>query len=165
MQLLVRVGTLGVAIGSKEEFWGGGEARPFTWHSYDVLRLTPWRAWHSVDLFFDPADGFAGWYVNFQTPLRRTAVGFHMCDLELDIWVEPGRSWEWKDREAFGELVEDGHISPAQRGTVESEAERVIERIARASAPFDGSWDGWRPDPSWRPLALEDVEGSAAHLP
>jgi uncharacterized protein DUF402 len=127
-----------------------------------VLRLTSWRAWHSVDLFFEPAGAFAGWYVNFQTPLERTPVGFRTCDLELDLVVSSDRAWEWKDREAFYQLVSEGHISAAERAAVEAEAAVAIERIRAGVAPFHGCWDDWRPDPSWGPLLLEDIEREAA---
>jgi hypothetical protein len=162
VELFIRAGTTGVAISSKEEFWGDGDPAPATWHSYDVLRLTPYGAWHSVDLFFEPGGAFAGWYVNFQTPLGRMPAGFAMCDLELDIWVEPDRTWQWKDRDAFEELAAEGRVTRAQRDAVEAEAAAMIRRVEAASPPFDGSRGSWRPDPGWGPLALEQVEGGAA---
>src|SRR3954453_13089395 len=148
VDLFIRAGTVGVAVESKEAFWGDGPLGSFTWHSYDVLRRTPASSWHSVEMFFEPDGTFAGWYVNFQTPLERTAAGYRMCDLELDIWVEPDRSWEWKDREAFEQLIRECHISQSQRAAVGREADSVFGRIHPADPPFDESPPAWRPHPS-----------------
>jgi Protein of unknown function (DUF402) len=156
VDLFIRAGTVGVAVETKDAFWGEGEPAPFTWRSYDVLRLTPIASWHSVDLYFEPGGAFAGWYVNFQTPLERTAAGFRMCDLELDIWVEPDRSWAWKDREEFERLVGEGRITQAQRAAVERDAVDVIERIGLARAPFDDRSTTWHPGASLAPLVLDD---------
>jgi predicted RNA-binding protein associated with RNAse of E/G family len=48
-------------------------------------------AWHSVDVEFDAAGAFAGWYVNLQEPLRRTGSGFDTVDLVLDLVVGTAR--------------------------------------------------------------------------
>ena len=54
------------------------------------------------------------WYVNLQTPLRRTALGFDYLDQELDIVIAPDlNSWRWKDEEGFAALLQRGRIAPA----------------------------------------------------
>src|SRR5262245_47285768 len=58
------------------------------WHS-DVLRLMfPGRG-YSVWLHRREGDGdrFSGYYVNFEEPFRRTAIGFDTNDHTLDIRV------------------------------------------------------------------------------
>jgi hypothetical protein len=37
---------------------------------------------------------------------------------------------------------------------VRAEGEAVMAEAERGEPPFDGSWDGWRPDPSWAVPAL-----------
>jgi hypothetical protein len=68
------------------------EPRP--WHSFDVL--CHWRPGDhdSVWLFWE-ADtwGFVGWYVNLQSPLVRTPLGFDATDDILDIEIEPDGTW------------------------------------------------------------------------
>jgi Protein of unknown function (DUF402) len=153
--LYIPVGSTGLATASREQFWGEADPAPFEWHSHDVLRLTPVGAWHSVDLFFTPGSGFAGWYVNFQAPLERIPSGFVTCDLELDIWVEPDRAWSWKDRVEFEQSVDLGRITSREAAAIESDARRVIARCEAADAPFGDEWIGWRPDAGWGAEALE----------
>jgi hypothetical protein len=155
VSLFIPVGSTGLAPAGRGAVWDDSPPRPHRWHSYDVLRLTPVGAWHSVDCFYRQGEGFAGWYVNFQAPIARTAVGFATCDLDLDIWIEPDRSWQWKDRDEFADAVRLGHITDAEAATVEAEAALVIERCERGEAPFDGAWTDWRPDPSWCAVALD----------
>jgi predicted RNA-binding protein associated with RNAse of E/G family len=134
-----------------------------------VLRM-PWREWtladdvwrrrsflhlvgpgeaHAAMVAFDEEGRFAGWYINLQEPLRRTAVGFDYMDQMLDVEVEPDLSWRMKDEAELQEEVDRGLISAAQAGEVRAEARRVIDRIERRAAPFADGWDRWRPDPAW----------------
>lgn len=41
-------------------------------------------------------------------------------DLVLDIWVNPDRSWEWKDRVDYRELLEDGTLDPGISAPVDA---------------------------------------------
>jgi predicted RNA-binding protein associated with RNAse of E/G family len=59
------------------------------WAGGSLFRLLEPGAWHSVDVEFDAAGAFAGWYVNLQEPLRRTGSGFDTVDLVLDLVVAP----------------------------------------------------------------------------
>ena len=52
-------------------------------------------------LFWDESWSFLGWYVNLQSPLRRSPLGFDMTDWALDVWVEPDGRWQWKDEDDF----------------------------------------------------------------
>jgi predicted RNA-binding protein associated with RNAse of E/G family len=127
----------------------GDPPLPHVWHGHHVLRLIERAAWHDVWLFFDARHAFAGWYVNFQVPVERRHRRLVMCDLELDISVEPDRRWRWKDRDEYRELVERGLVTAAEADAVAADAERVVARIERGHAPFDDSLTGWRPDPAW----------------
>jgi len=128
---------------------------------HDALRLTePGRA-HSILLFWRD-DRFRSWYVNLERPLRRSAVGFDYLDLELDIVVEPDRSWHFIDEDEFEEAQRLGVIAPDEAEDVRAEAARVIERIERWDRPFCEGWEKWRPDAAWRqpdlPEAWKTVE-------
>jgi hypothetical protein len=53
-----------------------------------------------MNAFYDVSDShqLAHWYVNFQRPMRRTAIGFDTFDLLLDLVIAPDLSrWDWKD--------------------------------------------------------------------
>jgi hypothetical protein len=118
------------------------------WHSGRVLHLMRPGAAHSIDLFWDEADAFRGWYVNLQEPLRRTALGFDTDDLVLDVWIEPDGSWWWKDEDELDEAVRLGRFTAPEAKAIREEGERVV-----AAWPFPTGWEDWRPDPAW-PMPL-----------
>src|SRR5262245_11479567 len=83
-----------------------------TWHSTNLLVLSPANSWYALCLFFEAGSGeFLHYYVNFQLPRRRTSIGFDTFDLCLDIVVEAGGSWRWKDEDEFARAVELGLLS------------------------------------------------------
>ena len=115
----------------------------------DALCLgRPGRA-HSIYLFFGPDGAFEHWYVNFEEPLRRTALGFDTFDHKLDLIVQPDRSYRWKDEDELEEAAALGLVDPA---AVRAEADRVL-----AEWPFPTGWEDWRPDPSWPVPRLPDA--------
>jgi len=118
----------------------------------EVLRLMAPGRWHSVWLIWQPGDGraFSGYYVNFEEPFRRTAIGFDTNDHTLDIVVTPELRWSWKDVEDFDERVRQRIFSPEFAAAVRAEAEEVIAAIEARRPPFDGEWRSWTPDPSWQ---------------
>jgi Protein of unknown function (DUF402) len=122
---------------------------------HDALRLTAPGLAHSVLLFWRGGT-FRSWYVNLESPLRRSAVGFDYLDQELDIVVEPDRSWHFIDEDEFEEAQRLGVIGPDEAAAVRAEADRVIGRIERWEPPFCDGWEDWRPDPSWRPPELPE---------
>jgi hypothetical protein len=66
------------------------------WRGEGILIIgRPGRA-HSIWLFWSAAT-FAGWYVNLEAPWQPTRFGFDTQDHSLDLWVERGGSWQWKD--------------------------------------------------------------------
>ena len=63
-------------------------------------------------------DRFAHWYVNLEEHGVRwddgSVAGVDVVDQDLDILVEPDRSWRWKDEEEFVERLAfpDGYWVP-----------------------------------------------------
>ena len=118
------------------------------WNGDGVLILgRPGRA-HSIWLFRDRGR-FAGWYVNLETPWRPSAHGFDTEDHTLDIWVERGGSWRWKDEDELAVALEVGYFSSEEAAAFRAEGERVI-----AEWPFPTGWEDWQEDPSWPVLSL-----------
>src|SRR6266516_2211695 len=135
----------------------------------DELRL-PDRSWHlevrdrgpspilsfawpntpySVLLWTTP-EGNRAWYVNLQSPLARSAIGFDTTDHVLDVVVPlDGSSWAWKDEHELIEAVDRGLFSNDEAASFRRWGERAVERIIRKEPPFDRRWDTWAPDPSW----------------
>lgn len=104
---------------------------------------------HSIYLTWDEAGELIGWYVNLEDPWRKSPFGFDTTDHLLDVWIDPDRSWRWKDEDHLAEALEIGLFTAEEAKAMRAEGERVIERIETWSAPFDEGWEEWRPDPDW----------------
>jgi predicted RNA-binding protein associated with RNAse of E/G family len=126
------------------------EVRPTTWTETNALSFAEEGRPHATLAFWDAAWGFLGWYVNLQTPLRRTPIGFDYLDQELDAWIRPDGSWGWKDEDELERSVGAGIWTPAEAERLRREGEDAVERVVRGRPPFDRDWSSWRPDPAWR---------------
>jgi predicted RNA-binding protein associated with RNAse of E/G family len=113
----------------------------FAWpsRSYGVL-----MSWHPT------GNKFLGWYVNFQTPMRRTSIGFDSTDHILDITVDPTRHWQWKDEAELKQALDAGTVTQDQADAFRAEGEGVIKHILEREEPFDDRWLKWEADPGWR---------------
>ena len=123
---------------------------------YHVLTLTPPESWHSVWLFWNLGWRVHSWFVNLQSPIRRTSKGIVVRDHILDIRVEPDLSWSWKDRDEFDELVRRCWFTDEERASILAEAEKMARIVTEKSPPFSDGWERWRPDPSWPVPAVPD---------
>lgn len=137
------------------------------WVSTDkvpVARLTKHGtlAWHptgadySLRLFFAPDGAFRNWYANLELAAvlwrDATAAGVDTVDWDLDIWIEPDRSWRWKDEEEFAErLRSPEHYWVHDEQRVRDAGEQALKLLTAGAFPFDASLLGYRPDPSWTP--------------
>ncbi|WP_210649417.1 DUF402 domain-containing protein [Nocardioides sp. SYSU D00065] len=119
--------------------WGHLDA----WSGTTVLKLRRTGDWYSVWRFFD-ADGPGTWYVNFETPVVRTADGVDVNDLQLDIVVPHDGPWRWKDVQDLAPSLASGRITHDELLAVLAAAAEVaalLDRDDRWWAP----WDGWAP--------------------
>ncbi len=114
-----------------------------------VLTLTPPNSWHSVWLFWTAEWQFKTWYVNFQSPARRTPRGIHFHDYALDMVVRPDMSWSWKDTDEFEELIARRFFTAEQVSSIRAEADLMVRTIESGGSPFCDGWESWRPDGSW----------------
>jgi hypothetical protein len=106
-------------------------------------------------LFWDASWTPLTWYVNLQSPRRRTPVGFDYVDHVLDLLVVPDRSsWEWKDEDELEEAVRRGLFTPEDARAFRTDGEAALRLLLESRPPFDRDWTGWRPDPSWPPPEL-----------
>jgi hypothetical protein len=121
--------------------WTGGDA---------LLLAVPGAGHAALARWTPPPRAFAGWYINLQEPLRRTAVGFDTLDLALDVEVASDRSsWRWKDEDAFAEAVALGLIDPERAQAIRAEGERAIGLMRAGRPPFEVTWEDWTSDPGW----------------
>ncbi len=127
-----------------------GTHEDWTWS--ENRRLLLWRPheMHAVSLFWrDADDAFLGWYVDILLPLRRTDVGFDTRDLDLDIVINPDRTWRWKDEDELAWSQEQGLRTKQEVQSIRREAEQVVRLLAAGDSIFTESWTTWRPDPRW----------------
>lgn len=96
-------------------------------------------------LRWDHLGRFAGWYVNMQTPARRTPLGFDIRDQQLDILVDVDRSWSLKDDDELEAAVAQGRYLRDEAERVRRCALLVAGEIEAARSPFDDSLRSWRP--------------------
>jgi hypothetical protein len=136
--------------------WAGLGRRmvPATWQGPGILKFLPPEADHSVWFFRDDAGRFAGWYVNLEERAVRWddggVAGADVVDQDLDVWVEPDRTWRWKDEDEFAErLALPEHYWVPDEQAVRDEGRRVIKLIEAGEFPFDGTWTDFVPDDSW----------------
>ena len=127
------------------------ELREHARHTSNCLSLIRWGRAHCIELLWDETGEFDGWYVNLQEPLRRSQLGFESDDLILDIRVQPGGSWAWKDEDELEEAVRLGRFTEEEARAIRAEGERVL-----AERPWPTGWEDWRPDPAWPLPELPD---------
>ena len=131
--------------------------RRFQWHTKRLLMLMRPGQIYALYLIWDDASGrFQGYYINFQTPFVRTALGFNILDLELDIEIDPQFQISIKDAELYREGVQQGCITAEQDTAIRSVTPSIYELIQQRRYPLDGSWVDWRPDPNWEPARLPE---------
>ena len=135
-----------------------GEPQLHTWHTTHNLRfLEPGAGFCISAMYAGNGHRFLCWYIDMIEPIRRTAGGFVLWDLALDIVVAPDLSWQMKDEDHFARMSEHGWITPNRAAQVRQDAQHAIERIEKRQAPFNENWPAWRPDPAWQlPLLPDD---------
>jgi predicted RNA-binding protein associated with RNAse of E/G family len=97
---------------------------------------------------------FRGWYVNLAEPIRRTERGFDTQDHELDVWIRPDGSWEWKDDELLDDWVARGRLSDEEVAEIRAEGARVVADVEAGRQWWSDEWSKGSPDPSWTGVEL-----------
>jgi hypothetical protein len=120
--------------------WGHLDA----WRGTTVLKLRRDGDWYSVWRFFDAEGVFLSSYVNFETPVVRTADGVDVNDLQLDIVIEPDGEWRWKDVQDLAPSLASGRITQDELLAVLAEAAHVAELLDRGDRWW-APWDEWSP--------------------
>ncbi|HSL12065.1 MAG TPA: DUF402 domain-containing protein [Actinomycetota bacterium] len=99
---------------------------------------------------YAPGGGTPAFYVNLQSPLVPSAIGYDTVEHVLDVVIAPDRSsWRWKDEDELAEAVARGIFSADDAATFRMWGERAVAHVRDRRSPFDRDWSDWRPDPSW----------------
>jgi len=123
-----------------------------TWHTNRILWVWPRAASYMIrHVWEDATDQFRGWYLNLQTPLRRSRIGFDLWDQLLDVVVRPDRTWFWKDEDQFEDAIRLDVIGSKEAAAVRAQGESLIRGL---DALLPTGWEDWRPEPGWPVLEL-----------
>lgn len=102
---------------------------------------------HTLLLIWDVEWNLLSWYINLETDLERTEVGFEYVDHFLDIVVEPDMAaWRWKDEDELEEAVAKGLVTADDAEAFRAEGERALQQLLQREAPYDERWEDWRPE-------------------
>jgi predicted RNA-binding protein associated with RNAse of E/G family len=125
---------------------------------WSCLRLHTPGTHHDVLVFWSADHAqLRGWYVNLQTPLRQTPLGFDYTDEFLDAIVEPDRSaWRWEDEDDLADALRLGLVTAERARFLRAEGERAVELLRARRPPYREAWEQWRPDPAWPVPRLPD---------
>jgi hypothetical protein len=105
---------------------------------------------YSVILAYEPSGALREYYVNLQTPLVRTGLGFDTVEHLLDVRISVDRSsWAWKDEDELAEAVATGLFTEEDAAWFRFWGERAVEHVLLREPPFDQDWGSWLPDPGW----------------
>jgi predicted RNA-binding protein associated with RNAse of E/G family len=140
-----------------------------SWNLIDVARSDRWNLSfafpdtpYAVILGFDERSRFDLYYVNLQSPLRRSTAGYDLVEYVLDVTIPPDRStWSWKDEDELAEAIERGLFTDEDAEWFRHWGERAVEHVLLREPPFDEDWEGWRPDPAWEDVELPGVWDAA----
>jgi hypothetical protein len=129
--------------------------RKFKWHTHRILmHMVPGQIYATYLMWYDETEEFRNYYINFQTPFQRTALGFNTHDLELDIVIDAEYKVHIKDVEGYTSGLREGCITEQQDQAIKSIKPAIFQMIQDRLYPLDGSWVDWRPDPGWESAKL-----------
>jgi hypothetical protein len=128
--------------------WDGSHL-DYVWPGPSALRLHMWGTSFSVIRSWSfERDCACGWYVNLESPWRRTVLGFDSEDLVLDLTVSDDLStWAWKDADELDWAVENGRFSSEE--SIRSAGLHAVELIQARQWPFVEDWSEFSPNPDW----------------
>jgi len=133
--------------------WHGYEG----WRGHGALMMQrpgdPYAIWHFWD---GPERDFAGWYLNFEKPFERTAIGFDTMDLELDIVIAPDGKWEFKDVDLLWQRHDEGRFTLLEVRRILELGDDIGAMLDAGRSWWDHSWTEWEPDPGWEVPDLLD---------
>lgn len=132
--------------------WPGGEhpwAHRTHWEGHGTLMLRRPGDRYSVWVFWRGEEReFSCWYVNFEQPYGRSAIGIDTLDHELDLLSRDGVSWERKDEDGVDRCVAEGRFDAREADRIRADADAFETLYARAGPWWDLGWAEWRPGPT-----------------
>ncbi len=129
---------------------GDWQLRDDVWYGKGMVRVFLKDTAHSLMVFLGDGD-VRWWYVNLESPFRRTEIGLDTTDLHLDVVFPPDLSEpQWKDEDEVEEAVAYGSMTREDADAARAEAERAIRWIQSGNHPaIDDRWRTWTPPTEW----------------
>ena len=167
-QMPDRVAALSPQQRHSSSSWAIREADGWTlverpWRSTHVLTFLYPNKYFAIRMFF-AEEGWRHicWYVNFQRPYVRTALGFEALDLALDIVVtaHDASALIAKDEEQYLTGIEQGGISNEDVAGIAQARSALADLKSFGMEPFLSDWRGWRPREGWPAQVVPIHNGS-----
>jgi hypothetical protein len=121
---------------------------PRKWTGGGVLRVIPAGRPFQVLHSWDGSGAFAGWYVNFESPIVRSGSRLDSVDWHLDLWIgQDGRS-RWKDEDEAEAALSQGHLTAEDLALARATGEAILGDVD-AFVRDVGDWRSFRPPETW----------------
>tara|TARA_A100001037_G_scaffold186789_1_gene167242 strand:- start:3115 stop:3753 length:639 start_codon:yes stop_codon:yes gene_type:complete len=119
---------------------GNKELQDAEWRWAEILILIRPRQPRATWVRWSDTREFLGLYVNMQSPLFRTPIGFDTRDHQLDILVDSDRAWRWKDEDELASCARHGRLSREEASFIRAEGKRAVEDIEQGVGYFSQGW-------------------------
>ena len=129
---------------------------------FTILTFQLPDTYFSVMLRFRETGQLFMWYVNFERPYRRTAIGIDTSDLIVDLVIEPDGTYRWKDEDEYRQGRRLGIVGDTDHAAVEQAREQAVAMFEERTGPFEEQWVSWRRDPNW---TVPTLPANATDLP
>ncbi|SDT27442.1 DUF402 domain-containing protein [Actinoplanes derwentensis] len=121
---------------------------------HGALTWVPRGRDYSIRWFFTPEGHFYRWYGNLEAPSVTwrdgDLAGVDTTDWDLDVVIDPDRTWRWKDEEEFADrLAMPDSYWVDDEDRVRRAGKEIVALVEAGAFPFDGTWCDFTPDPSW----------------
>jgi hypothetical protein len=104
----------------------------------------------SLQAYIPVGGGPPQWKINFERPVTRTPIGIDVCDLLLDLMVDPAtRTVRWKDEDEYAQARTLGLISDADDKRVQAARQRAVAFAEAGEGPLSEDWSQWRVPDEW----------------
>jgi hypothetical protein len=113
-----------------------------TWTGGRAIKILSREHWFAVDVEFDAAGTFMGWYINIQTPADFSDGDVLTQDLVLDVLADPDGSVRLKDVEDFIAATRAGLLPAEEAAEAVNAIPQALAAVSNHDYPFwPGYWD------------------------
>lgn len=124
-----------------------------TWEGPGVLRVIFADTVYQVIHFWTSEGRFAGWYINFEAPSQRRENQILTYDWQLDLWITPDGSSEWKDEDEAAAAIDAGMLTREELAASFAAGRAILDDFETFLARV-GDWREWSAPSSWTAMRL-----------